>query len=511
MRGEVRLDAFEERILADPDNELLESRCAFVVGDRVEVERYRLDVRNIGDDRMRGRQLVLGARGRLGRNRELRPRRLETRCLGDSEVAHVLGEALVEPEVVPPGRRDEVSEPHVRHLVQRRFRALHTLRVGHPGAEDHPLVVDHAGHVLHRARREFGHVELVVLAEGVPVTEAALEKVEALARDLEDLVGIEVLSERLPAVEPERDASMVLTHGVVLAGHDGRDVGRHHARFRKCPHARCVSSARSVRNDHPAFRRLDGEGERSLEVGLVEARKAAVRGVLAELAVQVRTRVHWISEPVDPGPIARIGPAALDRQRVLGLQRVEPHPAGLEARERVAVELRGKNRAIELDERARARLATSKSHRRRNFERQVATGEVEPHIVVIDRDDGRPLTRLTARQVVMRLVFRSGKRSTMHRPSRPGFADASVAFCARSVTHLRDALPRVLVGSSAPAAKAAPCRPDSRTEHYVQVPPPSSSGVEAATAGCCATATSAPDLTPVGMLTDQWSVGITML
>jgi len=99
----------------------------------------------------------------------------------------------------------------------------------------------------------------------------------------------------------------------------------------------------------------------------------------------------------------------------------------------------------------------------------------------------------------------------MHRPSRPGFADASVAFCARSVTHLRDALPRVLVGSSAPAAKAAPCRPDSRTEHYVQVPPPSSSGVEAATAGCCATATSAPDLTPVGMLTDQWSVGITML
>jgi len=35
----------------------------------------------------------------------------------------------------------------------------------------------------------------------------------------------------------------------------------------------------------------------------------------------------------------------------------------------------------------------------------------------------------------------------MHRPSRPGFAEASVASCARSVTHLRDALPRVLVGA----------------------------------------------------------------
>ena len=58
----------------------------------------------------------------------------------------------------------------------------------------------------------------------------------------------------------------------------------------------------------------------------------------------------------------------------------------------------------------------------------------------------------------------------MHRPSRPGAippheifdfagtpggAEAGVASCARSVTHLRDALPRVLVGSLAPAADAA--------------------------------------------------------
>ncbi len=59
----------------------------------------------------------------------------------------------------------------------------------------------------------------------------------------------------------------------------------------------------------------------------------------------------------------------------------------------------------------------------------------------------------------------------MHRPGRPGTnpphetfdfaetpggAEAGVASCARSVTHRRDALPRVLVGSLAPAAKAAP-------------------------------------------------------
>ncbi len=55
----------------------------------------------------------------------------------------------------------------------------------------------------------------------------------------------------------------------------------------------------------------------------------------------------------------------------------------------------------------------------------------------------------------------------MHRPSRPGAygAEAGVASCARSVTHLRDALPRVLVGSLAPAAEAAPWRANSVAHH----------------------------------------------
>src|SRR5216683_4950204 len=63
------------------------------------------------------------------------------------------------------------------------------------------------------------------------------------------------------------------------------------------------------------------------------------------------------------------------------------------------------------------------------------------------------------------LVVRPGKRSPIHRPRRPGFADACVAFCARSVTHLRDALPHVLVGSLAPAAEAAPWRADPGADH----------------------------------------------
>jgi len=37
--------------------------------------------------------------------------------------------------------------------------------------------------------------------------------------------------------------------------------------------------------------------------------------------------------------------------------------------------------------------------------------------------------------------------------------------------------------------------------HHAQLSAPSINGADAATAGCCATATIAPDLTPLGMLT----------
>src|SRR5438270_7870035 len=55
------------------------------------------------------------------------------------------------------------------------------------------------------------------------------------------------------------------------------------------------------------------------------------------------------------------------------------------------------------------------------------------------------------------------------RPRRPGAcsAEACVDSCARSVTHLRDALPRVLVVSLAPAADAAKYAADLGAETLV--------------------------------------------
>ncbi len=65
------------------------------------------------------------------------------------------------------------------------------------------------------------------------------------------------------------------------------------------------------------------------------------------------------------------------------------------------------------------------------------------------------------------LVARSGRSAHLRRPSRPGAfgTEAGVASCARSVTHLRDALFRVLVVSLAPADKVANLQRPPRAGH----------------------------------------------
>ena len=95
----------------------------------------------------------------------------------------------------------------MRELVEDRLGPALALRVGDLGAEHVGLEEGHARRVLHRARVELGHEHLVVLLERVRAVEHLLEEVEALGGDLEDLVRVEVLGERLPAVDAELDAA----------------------------------------------------------------------------------------------------------------------------------------------------------------------------------------------------------------------------------------------------------------------------------------------------------------
>ncbi|GAB3986204.1 hypothetical protein GCM10027615_77900 [Plantactinospora veratri] len=81
------------------------------------------------------------------------------------------------------------------------------LGVGHrrPGQE---LVPEgHQARILHRAHVELRHERLVVLVERVAHPEEPVQPVQALPGDGEDLLGVpvEMLDERAPAVEAERD------------------------------------------------------------------------------------------------------------------------------------------------------------------------------------------------------------------------------------------------------------------------------------------------------------------
>ena len=108
---------------------------------------------------------------------------------------HVLGERLVEPEVVPPLHRHEVAEPHVRHLVARPC---------WPGSAARP-----------RSRRR---------GRGTgrgSVTQPGFSIAPALNSGHEDLV---VLPERVPDAEQRRGSSR--TTASVTSKHLGRRAAR---------------------------------------------------------------------------------------------------------------------------------------------------------------------------------------------------------------------------------------------------------------------------------------------
>ncbi len=233
--GEVAADRGQEVVLAHVGHELLEHGGALGVGDPVEVHLDRGDVVDVGGDRVGRRQLVLpvgpGLPGMGERGPGVRPP--GNRGLGHDR--RPAGERLVQPQVVPPAHGDQVAEPHVRHLVQDRLGPALPLGVGDPGAEQVALQERDAAGVLHRARLVLGHEQLVVLAERVAHPERAVEVVEALPGDLEDLVRVQVGGQRLAAVDAERDPVVAVPHLMVGAGHQRGDIGRYRRRRREVP------------------------------------------------------------------------------------------------------------------------------------------------------------------------------------------------------------------------------------------------------------------------------------
>ena len=123
VRGEILPHAVQEILPPDVGHELLEHGRALGVRDPVEVHLHRGDVTDIGGDRVGRGQLILPVGPGLVQLRERGPGGRPPGRLGLRERAGPGGKGLVQPQVVPPAHRDQVAEPHVRHLVQDRLAA----------------------------------------------------------------------------------------------------------------------------------------------------------------------------------------------------------------------------------------------------------------------------------------------------------------------------------------------------------------------------------------------------
>ena len=198
----------------------------------------------------------------------------------------------------------------------------------------------HAAGVLHRAHVVLRHVELVVLAEGVGVVELLLEEREALLGELHELVDVEVLDERLAAVVAERDVAVLAVVDVldlvVLTGDDRGDVRRHRLGRREAPDGLAASPASSSGSGsgegelETTFQwsgAVTCEGERRLEVGLLEGGEHAAGVRHLELRVEVDPVVDRVDEAVQALAGVRVGAVGADDELVVGLQAGQRDPA----------------------------------------------------------------------------------------------------------------------------------------------------------------------------------------
>ena len=224
MGREVASGASEEGVEADVVNQLRQRGGALGVGDAVEVGLGSLEIRDVRDHGVRRRHRIGEVGAYLPLGSEVHPAVLEAARLHGDVAAHELGERLLQPQVAPPARGDEVAEPHVAHLVHKGVGAGLLLRGRGRRAEQVGLGEGDQARVLHGAEVVLGHEDLVVLAPGV-VAEVGGEPVEAGLREAEQLVGVEVLGQRLAAEQTQVDVAPQGIDAVVRAGAEAGDVG----------------------------------------------------------------------------------------------------------------------------------------------------------------------------------------------------------------------------------------------------------------------------------------------
>ncbi len=404
---EVDVDAGEEVLLAEPGDELPQGGGALGVGDAVEVEEGGCGVLDVlGGDGVGGGALVGVVAPGLAGDAEVGPGLGEAGGLGGGLVAHVLGEGLVQPDVVPPPEGDEVAEPHVGHLVGDDHGAGLPLGVGDGGPEDEVVAEGDQARVLHGAGVELGDERLVVGVEGVGLGELLVVAVEAAAGDFEQFfgVGVQVGGEGAAAVDAEGQAAVFGAHGVPGAGGDGDEVGGDRRCGGGLPVAFAGVFGDAVGEDGPALGRRDGQVEDGLEVGLVEGGEDALDVVQEQLCVDVGLAVGRVGEAVHALAGAGVAHGRLDAQFVFaGGEVLQRQPVLVEGVRVEGVSVQGDGAqlgGLDLDEGVRGvRVAADgEPDDGAGVEGLVPTGQIEVDRVVVDVEEPGTGLRFVARQ-----------------------------------------------------------------------------------------------------------------
>ena len=175
MGGQICVDASAERVTTDRVFDHPKHGRGFLVGDAVERRFNLVWCLKRGADRAR-RGHGIHPHGVM-RTRYLVEVHLPfgVQC-GERTRLHPGREAFVQPEVIPPLHRDQVTKPLVRHLVCDHAPDALRLRDGRgvPVQQQVGLAVEDRAGVLHGTRGKVGDGDHVELAEGVGLRKVAM-------------------------------------------------------------------------------------------------------------------------------------------------------------------------------------------------------------------------------------------------------------------------------------------------------------------------------------------------
>ena len=344
----VQANAFAERLFAEIGLEHVQHTAALAIGDGVErIENVTIGIDWIAD-LARRLKAVSAHRAEPGQDRAETPFAVRVDTV-HRLVADPGREGFVQPDIVPPFRRDEIAEPLMAQLVGMcRQDAAAARQAGLLIHQEGGFAIDDCAGILHRTIGKFRRGDQVEFSIRVRIVEIGFLPEQHLVGDVERLAELLFLAARRKTAQGYgRRAQGIGRNGrggprLVRADREGDQIGLDRACFGKDMPAPAIlgglgADLCGIGNDLHAVWRGDGDAPRRLEARLVERGHHAARINRFHLGGEiVRVGLDGLVEPGEAQIVGR-GVADFERRRAGRDRRVEIEP-GDAARRLVAGE-----------------------------------------------------------------------------------------------------------------------------------------------------------------------------